>query len=59
MMDYDDQSLSIDDIVNSKPSFKEAMLSLLNNPEIKEEILDSADGCLNYLMLLDSMEDAE
>jgi hypothetical protein len=59
MMDYNDQSLSIDDIINSKPSFKEAMLSLLNNPEIKEEILDSADGCLNYLMLLDSMEDAE
>lgn len=59
MMDYDDQSLSIDDIINSKPSFKEAMLSLLNNQEIKEEILNSSDACLNYLMLLDSMEEGD
>jgi len=59
MMDYEDQNISIDDIINSKPSFKEAMLSLLNNQEIKEEIMNSSDASLNYLMLLDSMEDGE
>jgi hypothetical protein len=59
MMDYNDQSMSIDDIQNASPALKEAMMSLLNYPEIKEEILNSSDASLNYLNLIDSLEEGE